>query len=184
MTTPQKTEFGKMVRDLRIAAGLRQRQCAEGIGIKPSTYANIESSTFRVIGEERARRIAEFYKLGPERTAELMAAWEATPLSPFAAKRKEGWDRRNRMRYKAKHHDRVFGSLVEVLGMLIMTTPEDQVCSCELDGNLCPVCAALDHVGLSGFDTQDKTLDRLARLTDKLAARAAAEPHADEVAGG
>lgn len=164
-----------MVRDLRVAAGLRQRQCAEGVGIKPSTYANIESSTFRVIGEDRARRIAEFHKLNPERTDELMEYWQATPLSPFAEKRKEGWDRRNRLRYKAKHHDRVFGSLVEILGMLIMTTPEDQVCSCELDGNACPVCTALDHVGLAAFDTQDKTLDRLARLTHRLAERAAAE---------
>jgi transcriptional regulator with XRE-family HTH domain len=157
-----------MVRALRVSAGLKQRQVAAGIGIKDSTYGNVECSPHRVIGIDRVRALARFFELPESQAAVLVAAWEATPLSEFGERHKAAWERRNRMRYKAKHHDRVFASLVEVLGILIPALPEGQVCSCELDGELCTVCAALDNLGLAPFESQERTMTMLARLADKI----------------
>lgn len=168
MSTTEKTDFNKMVRALRVSAGLKQREVAVAMGIKDSTYGNVECSPHRVIGIEKVRALAKFYELPESQATVLVAAWEATPLSEFAEKRKPAWDRQNRLRYKARHHDRVFASLAEVLGILIPALPEGQVCSCELDGQLCAVCGALDNLGLAPFESHDKTMAKLAKLADKI----------------
>ncbi len=95
--------------------------------------------------------------------------------SAAGQKRREYWARRNRARSKAKHHDRLFRSLVEVLGAFLPRLPVGELCSCAFGGDdMCELCSALDAVGLPPFDTLDRVLSDLAKLSDRIAAETAA----------
>lgn len=179
-----------MARELRIKNHLKQRQVAERIGIKPSSYGNLECSPFKVVGRDKVVRMGLLYKLTPLELAALSAAWERCPLSPYGEKQKKHWERRNRMRSKAKHHDRIFLSLLEVLGTLIPMVDGDHVCSCGAAGppdgsefeweppavnGLCEVCSALENLGLSPYTTKERVIAELDRLQCKLEAKSEAE---------
>lgn len=169
-----------MCRELRIQKGLKQREVAEAIGVKASTYGNVESSAFKVVGVQKVARMAALYKLTPAELSALSDAWERCPLSPYGEKQRKHWERRNRLRSKAKHFDRVFLSLIEVLGAFLPKLSDEDACCCEFGGERsCEVCAALENLGLPPYTTKDKVMADLARLQDKLEARfdqAAAEP--------
>lgn len=163
---------------------LKQREVASASGIGHSTYGNVESSAFRVVGEKRAQQIAVALKLDPDQTTELMAAWERTPLSEYSAKRRETWARRNALRNKSKNHDRLFQAMSDLVALTISIAPKDaELCACGLDGKLegdssrsCEICEALFALGLPAFTTGDAVMSQLAELQNKMdAARAKAE---------
>lgn len=157
-----------MCRDLRVKHRYKQREVAVGVGVKPSTYGNIESSRWMVVGEEGAKRIADFYRLDSASRVSLLEAWARLALSPGGEKRREYYARLNQKRSKAKHHDRLKRSLCEVLGLLL---PDYQqpVCACSFDREeACEVCMAFENLGLPPFTTMPKAIQDLAKLQDKL----------------
>lgn len=174
-----KCKFAVMCRQFRVAKGLKQREVAAFLGIKPATYGNVECSPHKVIRRRKAEALCDFYQLPPDIAAEFLQAWDDTPLSEYGERNKEVWEKRNRMRSKAKHHDRLFVSLVEVLGAFLPAIP-DPVCSCEDDfgsePRRCQVCDALYNLGLNTYTSKEKTLAELARLEDKLASKAEEVP--------
>lgn len=178
MGSHEKTDFGKMCRELRVQNRYKQREVAVGIGVKLSTVGNMESGAFRVIGLERLQRIAEFYRLPPDRASALRSAWERLPLSAYGEKQRRVWERRNRQRSKAKHHDRLKRSLAECLGLMLpqfSEANEGKVCACAFDADeLCEVCMALDNLGLDTYTTLDKAIVDIATLQSKLEAERAA----------
>lgn len=169
MEPQQKSDFAKLCRQLRTEKRLKQREVAEKIGIAASTYGNVESSPYKVVGLDKVERLINFYDIrGSQLAADLRSSWERVPLSPYGEKQRKGWERRNRMRSKAKHHDRLMVSLVEVIGAFLPHIPDREVCACSFGAPACELCAALENLGLDGFASKDKTLDQLAKLADKL----------------
>lgn len=177
MGSTVKSDFAIMCRTLRVKKGLKQREVASSIGVKTSTYGNLESSPHRVIGSDKVDRMIELYELTADRASDLRSAWERTPLSAYGAKLRKSWERRNRMRSKAKHHDRLQRSLAEVLGLTLPAFSEHmggKVCACAFDADeLCEVCMALDNLGLDTYTTLDKAIGDIAGLQSKLEAERA-----------
>lgn len=164
-----------MCRDLRIEKGLKQREVASAIEIKPATYGNLESSRFKVIRRSKAEMLADFYCLDSERRRTLLDAWDRCPLSPYGEKQRESWARRNALRSKAKNHDGIRRALVDLLGIHLMALPDDQLCSCEFGSPTCPLCTALERLGLDPYTPadRDRLLSKLWRLQEQLSAQPA-----------
>ena len=160
-----------MCKQLRQLAGLKHREVAAAIGVAVSTYGNVESSPHKVINRQRATKLIELYRLPPPKAAELLAKWDACPLSPFGQNRQKYWEKRNKLRNKAKNHDRLKYGLVELLGIILMDRPDDLICECAPDGTKCTVCYSLEAVGAnSPFTPADraKILLELAKIRDRL----------------
>lgn len=179
MESTVKTDFGIMCRELRVQKGLKQREVAEFIGVKLSTYGNVESAPHRVIREEKAARIAELYHLDPVRRAALILAWARTPLSEYSEKQRASWRRRSAYRSKAAGYDRLQASLVEMVSFVLAVAPAGQLCTCGLDGKsesdstrACELCTALEALGLPAFTTAEDATAQIAALHDKLHAEA------------
>lgn len=170
------SQFGQLCRALRVAANLKQRQVAEAIGIAASTYANLESSPWKVIQRSRMERLAELYQLGPDNRARLVAAWEATPLSPFGERNRARWEKRRQQRSKLKHYDRMRLSLVECLVALVDGARGRSLCTCQFGGGTpddparsCVICEALENAGLvDGWTDPDNMLKELYKLQEQL----------------
>lgn len=160
-----------MCRTLRIQKGLKQREVAEAIGVKGSTYGNVESSQWKVINRDRAAKLIGLYGLDPQRAALLLSAWDRCPISPGGEKRREFWKKRNELRSKARNHDPLKLALVELLGLHLMAVPDAEVCACDF-GQVCGVCNALERVGLPPFTPadRDKIMTQLVKIREKLAA--------------
>lgn len=158
-----------MCRTLRVRKGLKQREVAAAIGVKGSTYGNVESSQWKVINRDRAAKLIGLYGLSPDMAAQLLAAWDRCPISPGGQKRKEFWQRRNELRSKAKNHDPLKVALVDLLGLHLMALPDAEICACNFETK-CGVCAALERVGIGPFTPadRDQILDRLIDIRDKL----------------
>ncbi len=172
MSSNVKSDFAIMCRSLRIQKGFKQREVASFIGVKPSSYGNVESSAFKVVGAEKVSKIGELYRLTPTEFQRLTEAWERCPLSPYGEKQRKHWERRNRMRSKAKHHDRVFRSLLDVLGAFLPHIPDDHLCTCEFGGEAqCEICSALENLGLRPITSRDQVMADLAKLQDRLEAK-------------
>jgi len=167
-----KSEFAMMCRALRVEKNLKQREVAQVIGVKLSTYGNVESSQYKVINRNKAFRLAEFYRLSPDRAAKLLDAWDACPLSPGGEVRRERWKLINERRAKAKNHDRMKLNLIELLGCRLMDIPDEQLCECSFGEPLCVTCAALDALALPPYTASDreKLFDQLHREREKLLA--------------
>src|SRR5262249_35489140 len=151
---------------------LRQREVAAALDIKPGTYACAESAAHVVFSRKRAEILCNFYDLAPEVRARVMAAWDACPLSPHGESRRKHWEKRNKLRSKAKNHDRIKLALVDLLGLRLMETPDDQICSCDFGAPACATCAGLEAVGAPQFTPadRDRILGRLAAIAEKLRA--------------
>jgi transcriptional regulator with XRE-family HTH domain len=175
MDHSEKPEFARLCRELRVnhQPYLKQRQVAEALGVAVSTYGNLESSRFMVVGRASAERLAKFYRLDPGSAGNLIRAWERLPLSPHGEKRRKIFARRASQRSKAKHHDVLMVSLCEVLGAVLPMLPPDQICACDITST-CEVCTALEHLGLEPFTTPEVVIEQLAKLGDQLEAKAAA----------
>lgn len=165
----KKTEFGIMLRDLRVSKGLKQREVAVGAGISTSTVGNAESAPHRVMGRDAVLRLTYFFGLDRASSDSLIELWEKTPLSEFSQKQKGIWEKRNALRNKAKNHDKLKLALVELLGLHLMSVPDAEVCACDF-GATCGVCAALERVGLDPFTPadRDKILAKLTKIRDDL----------------
>lgn len=177
MDTKLKSAFGVRCRALRISKVLKQREVAAAIGVKLSTYGNVESSRWKVINRDKAMKLAAFYRLSPADTAALLTDWEACPLSPGGEKRREVWKRTNEFRSKARNHDKLKAALVDLLGVHLMALPDAELCSCEFGEPTCPLCTSLERLGLDAYNPADRErlLARLAKLQEQLAAPPAAE---------
>lgn len=161
----KKTEFGIMLRALRVSKGLKQRQVAEGAGISPSTIGNGESAPHRVMGRDAALRLTYFFQLDDRKSKQFLELWERTPLSEYSKRQKGIWEKRNALRNKAKGHDRLKLALVELLGLHLMAVPDAEVCACDF-GSVCGVCKALERLGIDPFTPadRDKILTRLVKI--------------------
>jgi transcriptional regulator with XRE-family HTH domain len=173
-----KPWFSRRLRELRVAAGKTQREVADHIGVKESTYANAESSRHRRLRENRVRRIAKAYDLGPTETAELVAGWEAMPESEFNKRNSKPWKVRDARKSKLKGYDAMRAALLEVCTLLLVDSIEpDALCSCpEVDmfadatpdpDDACELCNALRLLGLTGYTSRDAAIASLAALQDK-----------------
>lgn len=173
-----KTKFGIMLRAIRIAKGLKQRQVAAGVGISLSTVGNAESAPHRVMGKDAAVRLTQFLNLDGAGSEALLAAWEDTPLSEYSQRQRQNWEKRNALRSKAKNHDKLKLALVELLGLHLMAVPDAEVCACDF-GAVCGVCAALERVGLGPFTPvdRDKILTQLVKIQESLTPKPTASAH-------
>lgn len=177
-----KSDFAIMCRELRIQHNLKQREVAERIGVKPSTYGNVESSAFKVIRAERVAKLIALYRLPPDRASAFSAAFERCPLSPYGEKQRKTWDRRNKMRSKAKNHDNLQYWLCIVAGTIV--TFFDEPCACPKDDESfgggqdddpCEVCGSMLALGLDSYTTKPAALEQLSALQAKLEAARAAQ---------
>lgn len=177
-----------MCRELRIANRFKQREVAALIGVAISTYGNVESNPHKTIRRERAERIGRLYELDDAMQAHLMAAWEAQPVTEYSQKQRESWAVRNATRSKAKNHDRLKLSLLEVTMLLIATVDGAAIdpgtlCACgipkepssdmfdEPDSSgqrPCELCDALKLLGLTGWTNLQDVTDRLAAVQEKM----------------
>jgi transcriptional regulator with XRE-family HTH domain len=190
MNSKPHSDFGRMCRSLRVQRALRQREVAAAMGIKLSTYGNVESSPWKVVNREKATRLVALYTLPPDEAAALLDAWDRCPLSPGGEKRRDKWAKANALRNKAKGYDGLKLSVVELLGLHLMAMPDAEVCVCDA-AMVCSVCAALERVGLDRFTplARDRILARLITLQQELLAAVPViathlSPAPDEIFGG
>lgn len=171
-----KTEFSLMCRHFRVDRRLKQREVATAIGVKTSTYGNVEYSPHRVIREDRVHALSGFYKLDEPTHNRLMAAWRKLPLSEHGIKNQEMWKRKNAQRNRAKLCLSTQISLVEVLSVLLGSTPDPgSLCSCSFErSDACEICAAFEILGLPPYTTIERAVSQLERLAKKLEAERAA----------
>lgn len=171
MSSQEKLEFPRMLRELRIARGKKQREVAVGGGLKETTYANAESNNHKTIRLERVRAIAKFYELGAESTEALIAAWEALPASQYNTRNRPAWERRQAFRDKAKLADGLRLGLLEMTTLLVTNVADPgQLCTCdrvdmfvESSGQqACELCDSLRLLGLEGWTNLDDVIAKLA----------------------
>jgi transcriptional regulator with XRE-family HTH domain len=175
-------EFGILCKTYRDKRNLRQREVAERVGIGLSSYGNVESAPHRVISRARAESLADVFDLSDHERAGFLDAFERAPLSEYTIKNRARWDRRNKMRSKAKHHDRLFVSLIEMTSMFLMVCHNDaDLCVCGFDGKTeadptrsCELCTALEALGLDPFSTREDLVSKLGHMQDRIEAEAEA----------
>ena len=170
-----------MVRELRIQKGHKQREVAEFIGCKLSTYGNVESSPFKVIGRARVEKLVKLYSLTPDRAAELRTMWENVPLSPYSLRQRAKWQKRNTLRSMVARVPVLELALVEILSFAAGFAPDDALCVCGFDGlvegsdRACEVCEALSALRLPEFSGREKLVSDLGVMHDRLMALRAPE---------
>lgn len=173
-----RSEFGNICRELRVAKSLKHRDISIVIGVAVSTYSNVESAPHVIVRRDRALKLADFHGLVDEPRARFLAAYDALPLSEFGIKQRERWSKMNVRRSKARHHDALQLSLVEMISLSLSVAPDpDTLCACDFVGGTiddptrpCELCAALDALGLPMFTTKERAIDDLAKLSVKLEA--------------
>lgn len=176
MSSSNCTYFAKLCRELRIEKHLKYREVASGIGIATTSYGNIESSPWRVVGEDRAKAIADFYQLDPDRRAVFMQAWSETPISKFSVERAEKWRVQNARKSAAKRLPKLELAALNLLGFAVQFVPDAELCRCGFDGKVeggersCEVCEALLALGLDTFSTREKLVEGILKLHAKLEA--------------
>lgn len=177
-----KSDFAKLCRENRMRTRFKQREIAEKIGIKTSTYGNVESSPFRIIREDRADALGALFGLSEADHNRFMAAFRKLPLSEYGEKQRDVWKRKNAQRNRAKLCLRVQIALVEVLSMLLASVPDPgSLCSCSFErADTCEICAALEVLGLPPYTTVERAAAQLERLATKLTAERMAERAASE----
>lgn len=171
---PGKPWFCVRIRELRVASRRTQREVAESIGVKESTYANAEASRHRRLRLERVRDLATLYDLDRAAADALVAGWEAMPESEYNQRNAKSWAKRDERRSKLKGYDLLKLSLLE-LATLLVTSIDDPggLCACSFGASeaddRCELCSALQLLGLSaGWTTRDEVVSGLAIAQDKL----------------
>lgn len=176
MTSPDKMEFPKMCRDLRLQSRLKQREVAVHVGLSPKAYANVESNNHKTMRLERVQKLAKLYQLDEASTATLVAAWEALPASEYNQRNAKPWAERQAaqaVRGKAKNHDRLQIALLELATLFITSVDDpDSLCTCDFgEGRACELCTALQVLGLRGYTTREEVISGLAALQEKVDAQ-------------
>lgn len=177
MDSQPKMKFPSMCRDMRVAHNLRQREVADAIGVKVSSYGNVESNNHKTIAIDRVKKLASFYTLDEAATAALIAAWEELPASEYSQKQTKSYAERNARRSKARNHDRLKVALLEMTTIHIAAAASpDELCTCARDDfftpseetEACEVCNALQLLGLSGYTNRDEVIAELAKLQEAM----------------
>lgn len=147
------------------------------LNIGESSYGNAESANHKRISRDRVGQLARYYRLGEVETAELVAGWEALPQSEYNKRQATSYEVRKAYRSKAKNHDRLKLSLLEVCTQLVTNAADPAtLCSCvevdmfdeSLQPSTCELCTALQLLGLGGFTGLDDTVARLAAAQERL----------------
>lgn len=73
--------LGEMIRELRQARGVLQRELASRLGVKPSVISSIETGARLHVGEKMIRRVSEALDLSQHETQKLLDARRSTPDS-------------------------------------------------------------------------------------------------------
>jgi len=169
-STRKRTDFGEMLRTMRLNKSLTQREVGEKSDISPSTVGNAESAPYRVMGKDAVHRIANLFELNDSDRTRFLDAWSRTPLSEYSQRQRKTWEKRNALRSKAKNHDKLKLNLIEVMGCRLMDIPDELLCECSFGEPLCITCAALDALGLPPYTPSDreKLFDQLHREKSKL----------------
>jgi transcriptional regulator with XRE-family HTH domain len=178
VNSKQKSDFGILCRELRVSKGHKQREVAAAMGVKLSTYGNLECSHWKVVSREKAVRLISFYGLLPDRAAVLLAAWERCPLSPHGEKRRAGFEKVRLFRGKARNHDSLQLGFIDLLAARLMDIADEFLCQCEFGEPACLTCGSLERLGLppyTGAD-RDQIFDQLEKLREKLVAPPAERP--------
>lgn len=163
---PSQT-LGQLCRDLRLAKGLKQRQVAEAVGVATSTWGNVESSKFKVISEEKALRVADFFELTGALRENLLAASAAMPMSKYTLAQRERWKTKNAARSKDKRAALVWEALEN---LVCWQAAKGAQCSCteatfDEDASVCPLCQAMHALGVTeGYGDSMTAMTRLATL--------------------
>jgi transcriptional regulator with XRE-family HTH domain len=177
MSSQGKCDFAVMARSLRILHRKKQREVAVAIGIQPSTYGNVESSSFKIIRRERVDDLSRLYKLDAAQHSALVAAWEAAPISEYSKKQRDGWAKRNEARSKGKLLDKVRTALCDLLDAIASSAaagePCPSACSCvapdafvDEPGRTCELCSAFHALGFpDGFVSPDVAAQRIADVS-------------------
>jgi transcriptional regulator with XRE-family HTH domain len=177
--SPQNLLFPAWIRRLRMRADLTQREVAERIGVKESTYANAEAAKHRRLRLERVQRIAEVHGLDAAATADLVAAWQAMPESDYNQRNGKPWAERDAKRAKLRSYEPLRRALVEMVSLVLGVSPDpDTLCSCEEPDMFadpdsdaprrCEICNALHLLDLGAWAGAEATMEKLAKLHEKL----------------
>lgn len=171
-----KPWFPVRIRDLRVASGRTQREVAESIGVKESTYANAESNRHRRLRMSRVTRLAALYGMDAAQRAELIAGWEAMPESEYSQRNAKSWAARDARRSKLKNHDRLKLALLEVTTLLVTSAADpDTLCACApvdmfaeqpAGQRTCELCEALRLLGLTGWTNLEDVIAKLAAIQE------------------
>lgn len=171
MNQTDKMKFPRMLRELRVSSGKKQREVADGSGLRESSYANAECNNHKTIRLERVLAIARFYGLGPDSTAELQAAWEELPASKWNQQNGTARARRQALRDKATAAEALRLGLLEMTTLLVTNVADPgQLCTCDrvdmFDDSsgqqACELCCALRLLGLPGWTNLDDVIIKLA----------------------
>lgn len=175
----EKLWFPRRLRDLRVAAGKKQREVAVALRLTPSSYANAESANHKRISRERVDRLAKLYQLDDAQAAELVAGWEALPESEYNARQRTTYEKRKAFRSKARNHDRLKLALLEVTTQLVTTVADPEtLCACppvdmfadapDEPPEPCELCNALRLLGLVGWTDLDDVVGKLAAAQEAM----------------
>lgn len=149
--------LGKMLRGLRVARGLKQREMAEMAGVTPGSWGNAESVPYRVIGRERLVKALARIGTSEMDTMRVLAAYDAAPSTPFQERRKAKWKVTADGRRAVKQNGPIRIALARLLDELGM---QGRPCACYgqpgaqpiLDpGYQCALCAGMRALGLPGW---------------------------------
>lgn len=179
MNTSDKMKFPSMCRKLRVSKNLKQRQVADALGIRATSYGNVESLNRKALSLDRVHKIARFYSLSDEATAELVAAWEELPVSEYQQRLAVSYGKRKERRGKARNHDLLKASLLELATLLITSVDEPgELCTCEapdlfadppIEPVTCELCTALQLLGLSGgWTNREEVIENLAKAQEAM----------------
>ena len=174
-----KLWFPARLRQLRVAANLKQREVAARIGMAESSYANAESSNYKRIRLDRVVKLAAFYQLDEPSRLELIAGWEALPESSYNRNMAKPWAERQAQRAKLKQVDKLRLALLEMTTRLIETVADpDTLCTCQPDASdflterqdsvTCELCDALRLLGVSGWSSKESVIAQLGAAQEKM----------------
>jgi transcriptional regulator with XRE-family HTH domain len=170
-----KPWFAQRIRWLRRNSNQSQRQVAEAIGVKESTYANAEASHHRRLRRERVERLAHHHGLNQVEVEELIAGWQAMPESEYNRRNSKTWASRDARKSKLKAYDPLRRALLEMVSLVVgVAADPETLCSCEepdmfapadaAEPVRCEICNALHLLGLGAWDGPDATMSKLADM--------------------
>lgn len=186
MSISEKLEFPRLCRHYRMHNNLKLKDVAESIGLR--SYANAEYNNHKTVRIDKVHALARLYQLGPTETQQLVAAWEALPVSEYSQKQRDKWDKRNAQRSKAKAHDTLWRAAVEAFGIVAGIMFDEQwspekcasLCACDKSPGVhppsanhpslrCEFCTCLEVLGMpEGWTDLETVTAKLAEHQDKM----------------
>jgi transcriptional regulator with XRE-family HTH domain len=181
-----KLWFPARLRELRVAAGKKQREVAAAVGMAESSYANAESANHKRIRLGKVHKLAKFYGLDDAATLELVAGWEALPESQYNRNMAKPWADRNARRAKLKNYDKLKDAAIGMFAMFVAALDmhghdPGELCSCggpqegdmfaeteDSSGLSCDLCGPLKLFGLAGWTNLEDVTSKLAALQEEL----------------